>query len=153
MRCRRNNLNLLKRLANLRKITIVQVVGIVLFTVYVILLLIGLFTDVLGNWSRLVISITLALMSMNLISKGALIKSQSTLWFSVSLILYALLIVISELLKFEINKHYYVYSLIPIIPSLFNLAIFGNLIYIKVIILNITIIVPILLQYFLTFLA
>lgn len=133
----------------MRRIIVVQVIGFALFVMYTALLIVSLITDSLGEWDVLVISVMLAIVSMNLIYKGVLIRSQATLWFAITLLLYALTIIISELRQIALGEHYYIYSLVPVISSIINLAIFENLIYIKVVILNITIIIPVLVQYFL----
>ena len=72
-----------------------------------------------------------------------MLKSTSTLWFGLSLILYALAIVTFELIAFDAEKYYYLFVLIPIFSSLIVLAVFSNLIYIKVIIFNLSIAIPI----------
>lgn len=132
----------------MRKIRVVQLIGIALFLVYMGLIVADILFGYLGNYGELVLSILLAIISINLIYKGMLIRSSSTLWFAVSLILFAIAIVVFELLKVSPLDYYWIFSIIPIISSLINVAIFQNLIYIKVIILNISICIPIFIKYF-----
>ena len=105
--------------------------------------------DFLGNLKVLAFSILLSIISLNLIAKGILIKSSSTLWFAITLILFAIDIMIYDIIHLSPHDFYFVYGIIPIISSLINLAIFSNLIYIKVIILNISILIPLILSYYL----
>lgn len=133
----------------MKKIEIVKWIGVVLFLFYITLIAIDLTLGVLGDYQVLIFSIILALISINLIAKGVIIKSSSTLWFSITLILFALIIIVFEMNFIESIDYYYIFSFIPIISSVINLAIFQNLIYIKVVILNISIIIPVCIQYFL----
>lgn len=132
----------------LKKIKVVQLIGIGLFVLYVFMILTDIIFEYLGDYANMALSVVLAIISLNMIYKGVLLRSSSTLWFALSLILFAITIVVFELLKIDPIKYYYVFGLIPIISSLINVAIFKNLIYIKVIIINITIIIPIFLMYF-----
>ena len=132
----------------MKKISIVKWIGIILFFVYITLIVVDLIFEVLGDYRILILSLVLALISMNMISKGVIIKSSSTLWFALTLILFAILIAIFELKNINPTEYYYIFSIIPIISSVINLAIFQNLIYIKVIILNISIVIPIFILYF-----
>lgn len=132
----------------MKRINIIKWIGLILFLFYIVLLVVDLSLDVLGDWRILVFSLVLALISTNLIAKGVIIKSSSTLWFSITLVLFAITIAIFELKSIKAFDYYYIFSLIPIISSIINLAIFQNLIYIKVIILNISIIIPVCIQYF-----
>ena len=112
------------------------------------MLVIDIIFDVLGDWKIIIFSLLLALISINLIAKGAILKSSSTMWFALTLILFAIVIAGFELNSLNPANYYYVFSIIPIISSLINLAIFKNLIYIKVIVLNISIIIPTIVSYF-----
>lgn len=132
----------------MKKIDIVKWIGIVLFFVYISILIIDIFSGFLGDYSIIVISLILSIISINSVVKGRLIKSSSTMWFAITLILFSILIVIFELNNIKPLDYYFVFSIIPIISSVINLAIFENLIYIKVIIFNISIIIPITIQYF-----
>ena len=133
----------------MKKIRIIQVIGIVLFIIYFGLFVLDLVWELLSDWDAMIFSVILALISLSLIYKGVLLKSSSTLWFSINLILSAIFLIIINLLYLDLNEYYYIFSLIPIISSLFNLFIFKYKIYIKVIILNISVIIPIIaLQFF-----
>ena len=129
----------------MKKIKLVQIISILLFLVYIVLILIDIKASVLGNLSRFYFSILLAVISLNMIWKGKILKSTSTLWFGLSLILYAILIIIFELMQYDLQDLYYLFVFIPIISSVIILVIFGNLIYIKVIIFNIAIAIPVVL--------
>lgn len=132
---------------NLRRIRLVQLLGILLFVIYLGLFLVDLFVGFLGEWQVIVLSVVLAIVSLNLIAKGVLLKSQSTLWFAITLLLSAMIIVVFDLNKVGIEEYYFVFSIIPIISSLINLAIFKNLIYIKVVVINLSVLIPILIEY------
>lgn len=132
----------------MKKIIIVKWLGIVLFVVYSVLLIIDFVFDFLGDWKIITFSIILAIISINMIAKGVIIKSSSTLWFAVSLILFAITIAIFDIKNIDPKQYYFIFSIIPIISSIINLAIFENLIYIKVIILNISIAIPVFVWYF-----
>lgn len=127
----------------MKKVKIVQIIGIILFVIYVALIISELSFGYLGELQNLVFSVILAMVSLTLIYKGVLLKSGSTLWFAITLILYAILMIIFELLKVNVNDFYYVFVLIPIIASLINIVVFNNLMYIKVIILNISLAIPV----------
>lgn len=132
----------------MKKVKIVQIIGIILFVIYVALIISELSFGYLGEVQNIAFSVILAIISLTLIYKGVLLKSGSTLWFAISLILYAILLIIFELLKIYVNDFYYLFVLIPIIASLINIAVFNNLIYIKVIILNISLAIPVFLVSF-----
>ena len=129
----------------MKRIRLLQIISIVLFLLYTALLVVEFKWEMLGANSILIFSIILAVVSLSLIWKGKLLKSTSTLWFGLSLILYAIGIIVFELLNINFDKYMYLFVLIPIISSLIILAIFSNMIYIKVIIFNISISVPIIL--------
>lgn len=132
----------------MKRIRIVQAVGITLFLVYIGLILVDVMGGLKHEYSYLVFSIVLAIISLNLMYKGHLIGSQSTMWFAISLVLFAISIAVCQILSIEPIDYYFVFALIPIISSIINVAIFFNLFYIKVIILNISIAVPITIMYF-----
>ena len=131
----------------MKKIRIVQFFGIVLFVAYLILFVIDLIRGILGDYKEAIFSLFIAIIGINLIVKGVLIKSNSTLWFANVLISMALLIVVLKYLGFVIDEHYYLFTIIPIFASVINLIVFKNLIYVKVIIINVTIIVPTISQF------
>ena len=121
--------------------------GIMLFVAYIILFILDIFRGVLHNYKELIFSAIMALIGINLIAKGVLIKSNSTLWFANVLIIMSLTIAVLELGRLDIADFYYVFTIIPIIASIINLIVFKNFIYIKVIIVNVTIIIPTVLQF------
>lgn len=132
----------------MKKIKIIQIVGITLFIIYIGLILSDILLDYMGDYKIITLSFVLALVSLNSIWKGVVLRSSSTLWFSITLILISITIVILDLNELLVENYYFIFVLIPIISSLINLAIFHNLIYIKVIILNISIAIPTILHYF-----
>ena len=93
----------------MKKIKIVQFIGILLFIIYVTLLLIDLTLNVLGDVKIIVFSCIMALISINLIAKGVILKSSSTLWFSITLILCAILIAVLEILQKNVSDFYYIF--------------------------------------------
>lgn len=127
----------------MKKIRLVQIISVILFLLYVSLIILKLIWNKNSDNNNLIFSILLAIVSMNLIYKGKILKSTSTLWFGLCLILYAITIIIFELFKYDLSKYYCFFTIIPIFSSLIVLAIFNNLIYIKVIILNVSIAIPI----------
>ena len=131
----------------MKKIRIVQFLGIVLFVAYLIVFVIDLARGILGDYKELIFSLFMAIIGINLIIKGVLIKSNSTLWFANVLITMALTIAVLRYLKIDVVENYYLFTIIPIIASVINLVVFKNLIYIKVIIINVTVIVPTMLQF------
>lgn len=133
----------------MKRVKVVQLIGIILFILYIVFVILNAFkVGFIEGRQTLIFSILLAVLSITLIYKGVLLKSSSTLWFSLNLISYAIIIVVFEVVDLTFSDYYYLLSLIPIIASLINLAVFGYMIYIKVIILNITVAVPILLWQF-----
>lgn len=132
----------------MKKIKIVQIIGFVLVLVYFLLIISELIVGYLKDFRELTFSILLVIVSINLLFKGVFLKSQSTLWFANVLILYAILMIVFNLLNIEYNNYIYIYILLPIISSIINIVIFHNLIYIKVIILNISLVVPFILYKF-----
>ncbi|MBQ7352157.1 MAG: hypothetical protein IJW59_04815 [Clostridia bacterium] len=135
----------------MKKIRVVQFVGIVLFVAYIGLIITDAILDFLADYRLIIFSILLSIISLNLIVKGAILKSSSTLWFANCLILSSFIIVLLDLCQVQISEYYLLFVLIPFISSLINLAIFQNLIYIKIIILNIFIAVPLVFDYFFDF--
>ena len=131
----------------MKRIRVVQVIGIVLFVAYLLLFIADMLRNVLGNYKEIILSVLISLIGVNLLVKGFLIKSNSTLWFANVLILMSLTIALLEFLKFDIVNYYYLFTIIPMIASVINLIVFKNLIYIKVMIINFTVIVPAVLQF------
>ena len=124
----------------MKKIKIIQTIGILLFLAYVVLFVLEVFFKYSIGLNVIVFSVLLAIISLNMVSKGVILRSSSTLWFAIVLILNAIfMILLSESYLMTVNI-FYVFSIIPIIPSIILLAVFKNPIYIKVIILNIFII-------------
>ena len=132
----------------MKKIKIIQIIGITLFIIYIGLIISDILLNYMGDYKILTLSFILALVSINSIWKGVVLRSSSTLWFSITLILISITIVIFDLNALVVENYYFIFVLIPIIASLINLAIFHNLIYIKVIILNISIAIPTIIHYF-----
>ena len=124
------------------KIKLIQLLEFLLIVLYIGLLILGLTTEVIGDRFYLMLSVVLAALAFVMLGQGALIKSSSTLWFSLTLIMSAILLIFFDIKGIDASKVYYLFMFIPIISSLINLAIFENLLYIKVIILNISIIIP-----------
>ena len=134
----------------MKKIKIVQIIGILLFIIYLGLFITHLLWGILYDFDVFIFSIILAIISLVSIYKGVLLKSSSTFWFAIFLILTAIFSITINLLYLDINDFYFVFSILPIIASLFNLFIFKYKIYIKVIILNISIAIPVFCMQFLT---
>lgn len=134
----------------MKKIRFVQAVGVVLFLGYILLLVIDVFKGFLGNYYQLILSLIMAIIGFNLLFKAVIIKSSSTIWFAIVLISMSVVIITMSLYRIEIEKLYYVFAIIPLFASLLNLIVFNNLIYIKVMIINATIIVPMIIQQFYT---
>lgn len=135
----------------MKKIRLVQIIGILLFLAYSILLVFDVLKGFLVNYSRFVFSILMAIIGLNLIFKGVVLKSNSTLWFANVLLSLAITIIVFSLLKIDMQKYCYVFSIVPILASILNLFVFNNKIYVKIIIVNITIIIPTIIQYFYKF--
>jgi hypothetical protein len=130
----------------LHKVRIIAIIGIILFVIYVGLIITNISLDYLGEYELLVFSIILALISINMINKGILLRSTTTLWFALNMIIFAIVIIICELLSWDIANVGYIWSLIPILPSIINLIVFNNYIYIKLIIINVFIIIPLIIN-------
>ena len=113
----------------MKKIRIVQFLGIVLFVAYLIVFVIDLVRGVLGDYKELIFSLFMAIIGINLIVKGVIIKSNSTLWFANVLIMMALTIAELRCLMIDVVENYYLFTIIPIIASVINLVVFKNLIY------------------------
>lgn len=133
-----------------KKIRIVQGIGFVLFLIYLALIISELIIGYLKDLQLVVFSGVLAIVSLTMIYKGVLLKSASTLWFAMCLILLAICLIVFELIDIG-NENYYLLSLIPIIASLINIAIFHNLFYIKIIILNLSVTIPLIITQFTNF--
>lgn len=131
----------------MKKIKVVQIIGIMLVLLYVALVLTNLIWGVIDH-SAFLFSIVIVLVGANLIYKGKLLKSASTLWFAFNLIFGAILIIILELLKLEIQDFGYIFAFVPMLASMFILVILRTKIYIKVMIINISVIIPLLVYKF-----
>lgn len=132
----------------MKKIRIIQIICSVLIIVYLGLFISDIIYGYMGDLETFVFSILLTLLSISLMFKGALLKSTSTFWFAICLILIAITIIIFKLINIDIEKFYYIFFIIPLIASVLNLLVFKSKIYLKVIILNISIIIPILINEF-----
>ena len=135
----------------MKRIKFVQIIGIILFLVYVSLVIVDLLWGILYDMDNLIFSIVLAAISLTSICKGVLLKSASTLWFAVTLILTAILLVILNIYRFNADNCWFVFAIIPSISSIINLIVFKYLIYIKLIILNISVIIPIIIYKYVQF--
>lgn len=133
-----------------KRVKIIQIIGSLLVFVYLGLFVSNVIFGYLGALDTFIFSILLVVIGFDLIWKGVLLKSSSTLWFAICLILWAILILILKLYNQNIQEYIFVFASIPLIPSALNMIVFKNSIYLKVIIINISIIVPILLMQFLT---
>ncbi|MDY5677022.1 MAG: hypothetical protein SPK63_04455 [Eubacteriales bacterium] len=133
-----------------KRVKIIQIIGSLLVFVYLGLFVSNVIFGYLGALDTFIFSILLVAIGFDLIWKGVLLKSSSTLWFAICLILWAILILILKLYNQNIQEYIFVFASIPLIPSALNMIVFKNSIYLKVIIINIFIIVPILLMQFLT---
>ena len=133
----------------MKKIKIIQIIGISLVLIYVVLLISDLAWGYLGDINTLVFSVILVCIGLNLIHKGVLLKSTSTLWFAMCLIIFAICIIILKLNNQNVQDFAYLFGVIPLISSFINFALFHAKIYIKVIILNMSILVPIFTSQFL----
>ena len=133
-----------------KRVKIIQIIGSMLVFVYLGLFVSNVIFGYLGALDTFIFSILLVAIGFDLIWKGVLLKSSSTLWFAICLILWAILILILKLYNQNIQEYNFVFASIPLIPSALNMIVFKNSIYLKVIIINIFIIVPILLMQFLT---
>ncbi len=129
----------------MKKIKIIQCIGLVFVLLYVILVTLNLGFGLLEGKSTFIFSIIIVIVGFNLLFKGAIIKSASTLWFSLNLIFGAIFIIVLEITGGDIYQFYFVLGIIPILASLINLAILRTKIYTKVIILNVSLLIPILL--------
>lgn len=135
----------------MKKIKIVQFIGIVLFVAYLCLLILDIIWGMLHDYNVLIFSLILAMISVSLIVKGVLLKSSSTLWFAINLISCAIILIVFNLSKIEIANNYYVLSLIPLLASVINLIIFKYIIYFKLIIINISVIIPVYIMHFMNY--
>lgn len=130
----------------MKKIRVVQIIGFILCLLYVGLFITDIIWGYIGNYKELLFSILLVVVSISLLVKGVFLKSQSTLWFAITLVLFAIFMLISNIFNMNITIYNYIYILLPIIASMINIVVFHNLLYIKVIILNITIAIPFILE-------
>lgn len=125
------------------KIRALKCIGLVLVVAYVLTILLAYKGSYFGNYNVLAFSLVLTLVSLGLCYKGSVLKSYSTLWFALSLILYALLILIFEIKNIEYSHLIYLFAFLPILPSLL-LVCLGKFAYIKVIIINLSLALPLL---------
>lgn len=128
----------------MKKIRAIKYVGLALFVVYVVTIILASFTNYFGDYGVIAFSLVLASVAFHLFYKGAVLKSFSTLWFALCLILYALCILVFEIWNIGYSSYSFLFVFLPILPSVFILA-FGKVIYLKVIILNLSIALPLLL--------
>lgn len=134
----------------MKKIKVVQIIGFVLFFVYVGLVISEFIWGYISDYRELLFSVLLAVVSINMLVKGVFLKSQSTLWFAITLVMYAILMTIFSIFNIDYNLYNYIFILLPIIASAINIVVFHNLLYIKVIILNLTLAIPFILSKFIS---
>lgn len=132
----------------MKRIRIVQLLGFLLVIIYIGLFIIDANFGLLQDMDTSVFSILLVLIGINLIHKGAIIASSSTLWFANNLIFGAITILLLNYLQLNLRDFIYIFAIIPIIPSLINLIILKVKIYVKVLILNASFIIPVLIFQF-----
>lgn len=129
----------------MRKIRAIKYIGLVLFFAYTIAIILTYFTSFVGDFDNILFSILLAVLSLFTCFKGTMIRSFSTLWFSVTLILYAILIIVFEITKISYDDYIYLFAFLPIITSLVFIC-FKKFHYIKVLIINLSIAIPVLIS-------
>ncbi len=110
---------------------------------YILTILLAYKGSFWGDKSVIAFSVVLTLVSLGLCYKGAVLKSYSTLWFALNLVLYALLILIFEIRNIDYLNLLYLFAFLPLISSLI-LVCFGKFAYFKVIILNLSVALPLL---------
>ena len=109
---------------------------------YIVLLVLHTQSYFVGFRYDVLASIMFALLSIMLLYKAIIVYSQSTCWFALNMILVAILLLLFNILNLTEN-FYYLFSIIPIISSIIIIAVYANLLYIKVIVLDISISIPI----------
>lgn len=125
----------------MRKIKIIKYVGVMLFIIYVATMVLASFSNYFGDFNVIAFTLVLALLSLHLCYKGTVLHSYSTLWFALNLVLYALLILYFEIMKIDYNGFYFLFAFLPIVPSLI-LVFLGKAGYLKVIILDLSVALP-----------
>lgn len=126
----------------MKKIVIIEIIGLLLFVSYIVLFVLDVSLGLLGDNATLILSVVLALVSIILMLEGFTLKSSSTLWFAICLIIFSIFIIISKL-----NPNGFIspvaYACIPVLASIINLIIFNYKIYYKLLIINASIIIPV----------
>lgn len=112
-----------------------------MFVMYASTTILAYSTNLFGDYEVVAFSLVLASVALHLFYKGAVLKSFSTLWFGLSLILYALIILAFEIWKIGYAEYLFLFAFLPILPSILMFAL-GRAIYLKVIIFNFSIAVP-----------
>lgn len=126
----------------MKKIRAIKYISILLFIIYISIILVAYLTDYISANATVWFSIVLAVVSINCCFKGAVLKSYSTLWFAVSLVLYALLIIVFEVNRISYGEFNYYFAVLPVVTSLIFIC-FGKLNYIYAIIINLSVAIPI----------
>lgn len=116
---------------------------------YISLVISNMIWRVLDDNLLFILSIVMIVFGVNMLFKGKLLRSVSTLWFALILIFCAVFILLLEIFNKDISEYYFIFSLIPIIPSIMCVFILDAKIFLKVIILNISIAIPVILLQFL----
>ena len=99
----------------MRKIRAIKYIGLVLFFAYTMAIILTYFTSFVGDFDNILFSILLAVLSLFTCFKGTMIRSFSTLWFSVTLILYAILIIVFEITKISYDDYIYLFAFLTTI--------------------------------------
>lgn len=126
----------------MRKIRAIKFIGIILFVGYVLIGIMAYMERLVSRTDNILFSVLLAILSIFVCFKGSILKSYSTLWFGITLILYALLIVTFEVVKFDYMGYSYVFAFLPLITSTLFIC-FKKFNYIKIFIINLTIAIPV----------
>ena len=126
----------------MKKIVIIETIGILLFASYIVLFILDVSLGLLGDNATLILSVVLALVSVILMLEGFTLKSSSTLWFAICLIIFSIFIIISKLKPNDFISPV-VYACIPVLASIINLIIFNYKIYYKLLIINASVIIPV----------
>ena len=91
----------------MKKIRAIKYISIALFIWYISLIVMAYKTQYFEDKTNLYFSLLLASISLIMSFKGVVLKSYSTLWFALSLILYALIIILLEMKNIDYMYQYY----------------------------------------------
>ncbi len=113
-----------------------------LIILYILLIIFNNIFNIWKDYEIVYFSVLLACISIVTLYQGVLIKSFSTLWFSITMILIAVSILVIDILGY-VSFFIDTIVFLPIVSS-FILLLLGRKIYFKVMILNLSIAIPIL---------